>query len=472
MTDTVAVPSQAYLAMAARWHLPLTLWEGTLGMRAAKETYLPKQLREEATAYERRVQKSFLFNAFKKTIQGLTGKVFSKEIVLQDDVPTQIVEWSENVDLAGRSLNVFARDVFEGGGKTGLGHILVDMQRNEQGASLADERAAGLRPYMKFIPAEDLIGWRSQIVNGMPTLTQIRIRDDLLEEDGEFGEVLKRRVRVIEPTQFRVFELRDEEWVEIEFGPMTLGKVPLSTYYAQRLDFLIAEPPFSELAWQNAAHWQSNSDQRQILHIARVPILFSAGLDDKKEYTIGSDYMIKGPQGAELAYVEHSGAAISAGRQDLVDIEERMRIMGVEPLMPRTGTQTATAKSIDSAAANSQLQAMTIGLGDAIETAFGFMADWANLGEGGSVSVNQDFGLSLQDQMDLDALIKARMAGDLSRETLWAEFKRRNVLMDDFVAEEEQERLDDEGPALGTIGRESGGELDEGDLEDQGTEAA
>jgi hypothetical protein len=429
-------------------------------MRAAGELYLPKQLKESATAYDRRVKRSFLFNAFKKTLQALTGKVFSREIILQEDVPSQIVEWSENIDLAGRSLNLFSRDVFEGGGKTGLGHILVDMQRNEEGASLADEKARGMRPYMKFIAAESLLGWRSRIVNGEPTLTQIRIKDDIVEEDGEFGEVLKERIRVIEPTQFRVFELQDEEWVLIDAGPMTLGKIPLATYYAQRTDFLMAEPPFEELAWQNTAHWQSNSDQRQILHIARVPILFGAGLDEKKEYTIGSDYMIHGQLGAELQYVEHSGNAIASGRQDLIDIEERMRIMGVEPLMPKTGTQTATAKAIDSAAANSQLQAMTIGLGDAIEQAFAFMADWANLEEGGSVKVNDDFGLSLQDQMDLDALIKARQAGDLSRETLWAEFKRRNVLMDDFDPEEEQDRLEEEGPALGTIGREPEEDLD------------
>jgi hypothetical protein len=119
---------------------------------------------------------------------------------------------------------------------------------------------------------------------------------------------------------------------------------------------------------------------------------------------------------------------------------------------------TATAKAIDSAAAHSQLQAMTIGLGDAIEQAFDFMADWANLGEGGSVKVNDDFGLAFQDQVDLDTLIKARQAGDISRETLWAEMKRRNVLMDDFSPEEETERLEDEGPALGLIGREPFGE--------------
>ncbi len=95
MTDDVAIPSTAYEAMRARWALPVTLWGGTQAMRIAGERYLPKQLKESNPAYERRVNRSFLFNAFKKTLQALTGKVFSKEIVLQDDVPGQIVDWSE-----------------------------------------------------------------------------------------------------------------------------------------------------------------------------------------------------------------------------------------------------------------------------------------------------------------------------------------------------------------------------------------
>ena len=192
--DAVAQPTPTYLSMAAHWKLPLTLWGGTIGMRAAGEDFLPRNLKESKQAYERRVNRSFLFNGFKKTIQSLTGKVFSKELVLQEDVPAPIKGWSENVDLTGRHINIFARDVFESGAKTGMGHILVDMQRNDA-RNLAEERAAGVRPYIRFIPAEAMIGWRTAIVNGTPVLTQIRFIDNSMEADGEFGEVQKQRVR-------------------------------------------------------------------------------------------------------------------------------------------------------------------------------------------------------------------------------------------------------------------------------------
>ena len=35
-----------------------------------------------------------------------------------------------------------------------------------------------------------------------------------------------------------------------------------------------------DLAWLNLAHWQSASDQRHILHVARVPFLFGRGLSE------------------------------------------------------------------------------------------------------------------------------------------------------------------------------------------------
>lgn len=455
--DEVAAPSQAYLKMAQRWDLPLTLWGGTPAMRDAGERYLPKLLSESQLKYERRRDRSFLFNGFKKTVQMLTGKVFSKEIALGDDVPDQIEEWTENVDLTGRNLDTFSRDVFEGGGRSGLAHILVDMQQNDTTATLAAEREAGIRPYMKFIPAEDLIGWRSVIAGGRPVLTMIRIRETTTEDEGEFSEAIKSRIRVIEPTRFRVFErMPNEEYELVEEGDMSLGEIPLATFYAQRLNFLEAEPPFEELAWLNAAHWQSASDQRNILHVARVPILFGTGIPEGDSLEIGADTMIEGPDGSTLTWVEHSGAAIEAGRQDLLDTEERMRIMGIEPLMPRTGNVTATAKAIDTTQANSQLQAMTIGLGNAIEQSFDFMAKWANIGDdGGSVKVNDDFGLSLRDAQDLRSLVELRLAGEISRETLWTEFKRRGVLMDEFDLEQEQERLDEEGSAagLGMVGQ-------------------
>ena len=54
-----------------------------------------------------------------------------------------------------------------------------------------------------------------------------------------------------------------------------------------------ARPPLLDLAWLNLAHWQSSSDQRHILHIARVPILFARGMDTaESQIDIGPNRII------------------------------------------------------------------------------------------------------------------------------------------------------------------------------------
>jgi len=125
---------------------------------------------------------------------------------------------------------------------------------------------------------------------------------------------------------------------------------------------MTAEPALLDLANLNIAHWQSDSDQRNILHVARVPILFAAGLGDSeapiKKLNIGATTFINGQIGSDLKYVEHSGKGIEAGRQDLQDLEQRMAQMGLNMLVKgagRSGSATATARVLDQSEADSPL---------------------------------------------------------------------------------------------------------------------
>jgi hypothetical protein len=58
-----------------------------------------------------------------------------------------------------------------------------------QPATIADEQQAGIRPYLKFVTLENLIGWKSTMIAGVETLTQIRIKECVSEPDGknEYG---------------------------------------------------------------------------------------------------------------------------------------------------------------------------------------------------------------------------------------------------------------------------------------------
>ena len=154
---------------------------------------------------------------------------------------------------------------------------------------------------------------------------------------------------------------------------------------------MTAHPPLMDLAWLNLAHWQSASDQRHILHVARVPILFGRNLTLPEDgLALGPNRIVTGEgESADLRFVEHSGAAIAAGRQDLIDLEDRMAVMGLDLMTRRggTGSTTATARAIDAAENSTSLLGLIHAVEEGLTTAFGYMADWLGVPRDDAVQV-------------------------------------------------------------------------------------
>jgi hypothetical protein len=213
-----------------------------------------------------------------------------------------------------------------------------------------------------------------------------------------------------------------------------------------------AKPPLAALAEVNVAHWQSASDQRNILTIARVPILFGAGFTDDSTIEVGASSMIRTSDvNAKLSFVEHTGAAIGAGQTDLDRLELQMQSLGLQILVPQPGSKTATGEIRDNVRENSSLAAMARGLQDGLEQAFGFMAQFLNVAvdgdkAGGSLIVNQDFGTS--GIGDVQYLTAAVIAGKLDDATYLDELRRRGVLSDSVSTEAVLHRIASRRPEL------------------------
>lgn len=453
---TVATPSLDWLDMQDNLDLVDTLMQGTDALRAAGTRYLPREPKESQQAYRNRLARSFLYNAFADTIQKMVGKPFSKPVVVKESTPEMIDEWAENIDLCGSNITTFAREVLEAGLRDGLTHILVDYPPNKTDGTLADEKAAKLRPYCVNVLAKNLFAWRAETVAGVKQLTQIRIREAVSMPDGDWGEKIVQRIRVITPERFEVYQLESKDkWVLVDQGDISLKRIALVTFYTGKTGFMTAKPPLLDLAHLNIQHWQSSSDQEHILHFIRFPLLHGAGFNqDQKEIEVGPNRMIisDDPQ-AKLTYVEHSGKAVEAGRQAIKDIEEKMDSMGAQLLLKRPGASTATAASLDTAQSHSSLQDMVRKLENAFAEVFALMAQWAKLTdtEFGGIDINQDFGLSLISGKDEDTLLKSRLSGELSRETYLTEMKRRGVLREELDVQEEIELINAEGESFNDV---------------------
>jgi len=462
--NTVDSPCSAYNAMQAHWGLIDDLLGGTLAMRAAGEKWLPKEPKEENKSWQNRLDRSILYGAYADTVDDLVGRPFSKPVTIEGELPERLACLEDNCDGQGTDLTQFARELFYTCLNRGLTHVLVDYPKTESAEgkkmTLADEKRSGVQPIFVHIKPEQLIGWRYETgKDGKPQLTQIRWKETHSEPDGEFGTKTVETVRVYTPDSWQVHTKNDDnEYLLTEEGTHTYPNgIPLITCYINKDGYMTAQPPLEGLAWLNLAHWQSYSDQRNILRFARAALLFVKGLTEaemEKEVVLGPSRMFRSTNSeADMKFVEHTGKAIDSGRQDLLDLEERMTVLGLEPLLSRPGNQTATGQSIDEAKNQSSIQAWIRSLELAIYNLFDAAGNWTGdtLSEDFKANIYNDFGVSVRATSDIEALIKIRQARELDRESFLREVKRRALLSEATDIDEVVAKVEAEGPSLGLL---------------------
>ena len=372
----------------------------------------------------------------------------------------------DDVDGEGSDLTQFGASLFDDAASYGVTHVLVDYPAVGGAGETRDEIATrlrastvdalGLRAHFVHVPAHDLVYWKSQkSASGRNELVEIRIveydADD--KDDGTQEEV--KYVRRITPDSWQRMRLvKGKDWVVVSEGTNTLGRIPLVTIYFQRKGFMLAEPPLQELAWINLAHYQSDSDQRNILRFARFGILFMKGISQEEkdqQVTIGPAKLIKSTSAdADMKVVEHSGKSVEAGRLDLQDLEGRMELLGLQPLMSRTGDATATGQAIDESKTQCDVQAWVRSLERGLVQAFGIAAEWMgeDLGDTFRVNIFSEFGLTMRATEDIRNLIAMRQGGLISQETFLTEVRRRALLSETVDPTEEAQRILEEGPAV------------------------
>jgi len=439
----VGTPCRAYTDMMQSWTLPDDLLGGTLKMRAARVKWLSIEPGESEVQYGLRLSRSVLYNCYSDTLDNLVGKPFSVAMTVSD-VPKGMEVFLDNANGAGQNLHDFTKEVFKEAVHRGISHILVDYVKNDGGITLADEKEKGMRANFIHVSPRDLISWSYTSDGGSPVLSEIRIKESKTVKDGLWGEKVEEFVRVIHPTDWMLYKRVDEDYVLVDEGVMTLGRIPLITTYFNGNGFMTGTPCLEDLAWMNLTHWQSYSDQRNILRFARTGLLFVKGLADddlNKKISVGPNQSFTTTnENADMKFVElGSGGSLTAGKEDIKDIEDKMDRLGMRPLSAKAGNDTATGKAIDENNENTDIHSWIRSQEVAITRAFQIAGEWMSivLPEGFKANVYSEFALSLKSDTDLRSLDNARNRGDLSQKTYLGELSRRAVISDNIDIDKE-----------------------------------
>jgi hypothetical protein len=478
--DKVDYVTKQVEVLRSRWNLPETLLGGTKAMRAAGEKYLPKEDKEPHDAYTVRLNRSFLYNAYGDTLTKTVAKPFQKPIDVQN-LPESLEYLLNDVDTNGTDLTNFGKSLFRDMLHFGICYVMVDYTRipqNERGerlATIAEEKASGARVVMERITPTDILGVRH---DDSGELTQVRIKEVRVEPDGLYGEQEVHYVRVYEKldngriawAKYRKPEDQDKFILTDDRGVMIgTSRIPLISMQASP-DTIC--PVYERLAEVNLAHWQSESDQRNILRVARFAILFFKGLtkeEAEEDIKIGPfNSFTSSSDEADGKYIEHSGSAIQAGERDITKLEARMEALGMQPFVERSADSTATGKKIDEGRGQALILEWVRALELALYEAFSIVSEWTRveLPEDLLINVYSDFEILVNRGGDVEFLLKCLVSGKMTLETFWAEVARRGLMSETFDPEVEARSVRDTLDP-GTIGFEDEDEGEgEGEEED------
>lgn len=472
----VSTPSPAVDADEAKRQLVRCIMGGTAAMRAAGETYLPRHPAESVGVYKTRINKTFLDNFVGLAIDKATGKLFSKP-VKTENIPETIEEILDDVDRQGRALHPFALDVAKTAFQDGVSFVMADMPKVEGVQTKADEKQAGIRPYAIHVKPSAILETLSEQISGVETLARVRIREvvSVPEPDG-WGYVEIEQIRVwyrdeangSTVVRWELYRQDDDKgWYLHDEGVTSFKSIYLVPFYTNRTGFMRGEPPFQSTAERNLEHWQTKSEYKHALSFCCFAERWATGVDEGFQYTAGpAQCHISTSPDAKFGIMETSGEGVTLSADALKAIESRIEAAGVNLRVENAGQVTATAAAIDSADTHAALMAIADGFSDSLAQLLGYFAEIMGIEEPDmEAHVCDDFGGAKGSQAGLQELTKARALGDISREAWVEEMKRRGELAENFDAEEDGERLDNEGPPLATMTTKSSGGADDASVD-------
>ena len=428
---TVASPNAAYQRMANFWGLIEDLKEGTYKIRSEHRKYLPQLEREVDDSYDRRLSRSNVVPFMQRIEKMLAGMLVRKPVRL-DGVSDLVREQLFDVSLEGDDLNVWlyttARTVIS------YGHcgVLVDAPKDGE----------KVRPYWVTYEPKNILGWRTEVIDGVRQLTQLRLMEHVVEPDGKYGEKIIKQIRVLEPGRFEIhrkdkkgeYKLHDEGEMSIK------DKIPFSVAYSNRVGYYESRSPLYDIAELNLKHYQIQSDLDNILHISSVPLLAVFGYPNSDEITTGPSEALSLPPESRMEYVSPSSDSYESQFRRLEDLKDQINTLSLAAVLgQKLVGESAEAKRIDRSQNDSTMMVIAQQMQDLIDNCLKFHSEYLNEPNAGSSFVNRDFVTARLEPQEIQSLLALFTAGTISQETLLTQLSSGEILGDDFDVEEEVE---------------------------------
>ena len=385
MPVTTVHPS--YAEMLPIWRLCRDAVEGQASVKRRGKVYLPAVFADADQArYEQYIERAYFMGVTGRTKEALTGMVFRKAPTQQ--LPPQLEALIENIDGAGQSLEQLAKEIVGDELAVGRYGLLVDYPQAADNLDSEAERRLGLRPTIAAYPAESVINWRFDGVNGRKLLTMVVLAEQVDAGDDEFSHETT--------TVYRVLRLRDGVYTQALYDD---GGKPLTDEYSPRMAggatfdhipfHLIGAtnnlpepdmPPLFDMAVLNISHYRNTADLEESSFVAGQPTYhLDIGETDETQWTTLN------PNGLQVG--SRAGVLTKKGRLEMIQAdsnplplelmrhkEQQMVAIGARLVQRGGQAETAEAARLNASAEASTLDSLVGNASEGIEAALEDMA--------------------------------------------------------------------------------------------------
>lgn len=429
--------------------------------------YLPKPEGMEIGDYERYKQRSEFFNATGRTVDGLHGQMFRKDVIIE--CPDNLKQYLENVDGKGHNFAQFVSEVVYQSLITSWGGIFIDAPNADGSMSKEEAIKNGVYPFMTYISAENLYNWHYENKARIKQLTRVSIKTSKeYPTTDPFTYVIKDEYKLLSIDEEGNYkqEVRVDGAIESEVYPTskkgTFKHIPF--YPLPNTD--PEKPMILDLVNENLAWYRKSADIENGLHWSGVPTPYILGYEPELKYDsegnklpkdpiyLGGSSILCLPEGSHIGYLEFTGSGLNQLRQGMIDDEERMAILGARIISAeRKGVEAVETARIHRAGENSVLATFANNLSIVLKTVLIDYLEWCAETEINpddiDVQINTDYDVSRMSTQEITALVSLWQSGGLSKRELFKNLKDGEIIsnnisfedMEDEIAEEKEQTL-------------------------------
>ena len=447
--------SAYYQSSVDKWRKIETICAGEEAIKNSGSDYLPKLSGQTAKEYSAYKERGTFFNAFLRTITGLTGAIIRKEPVIKTHA--SVDKLLSHITLYGESIQEVIKICLTSVLRYGYYGILVDMPA---------EPSENNTPYFALYSPTSILNLQTQRKGSDQRLTMLALSEQESEIDAQnpFAEVIVERIRVLSiEGGMLVVRLYKKEAVSVAKGkeewkqdgedifPKIRGKniteIPFIFLGSLSNTPVPDDPPLMDLANLNIKHWQLTVDYYHGLHYCAIPTPWAAGFGKNTELYIGANkaWVSDDPE-AKCGYLEFSGTGLGAVLSAIDKLEAQMAIVGARMLEEQKKAAEA-ADTVrmryagDSATLSNVVDCIEQGMMKAID----WLGNWIGIEAKTEMTLNRDFVSLKLDALMLTAMVGALQAGTISQDTFLYNLQLGELLPPNRTIEDEKVLITETG---------------------------